>query len=160
MKTWQKAEWNKLYGENVWWNSMNATEFQCLCKHKVHSATHFICCLCMSTLSNISSTFEQYWLPDHFGHYDMKFSYHFIFSLKINDNIEVMCLWCSSFIACVFIFSLENVWLKTLNFVGHRSYNIFCSNPKANRKILLGFCWKNQNDANWCVGLQKRHHCG
>lgn len=32
---------------------------------------------------------------------------------------------------------------------------IFCNNPRANGKILLGFCRWNQVDANLGVGLQK-----
>ncbi len=36
---------------------------------------------------------------------------------------------------------------------------IFCNNPKADGKIVLGFSRENQVGANVCVGLQKCHHC-
>ncbi len=34
----------------------------------------------------------------------------------------------------------------------------FCNNPKANEKTPWGFCVGNQDDANFCIGLQKIYH--
>ncbi len=58
---------------------------------------------------------------------------------------------------CAFIFIFIIMMSETC--INHKlllvTENIFCSNPKANGKILLGFWWGNQGHVNLRIGLQK-----